>query len=123
MSLRLRGLSAGEDRYDRAMGYPAATLATREEETTADHIVRLHDVSWTSGGIDKLQLYRKLGVGEVWFWRRGTIQVYVLRGDAYQPAAASAVLQGIDLAHLVGFLDRETTYDAIRDYRAALTTP
>ena len=29
------------------------------------------EVVWTSGGIDKLEIYRRLGVGEVWFWRDG----------------------------------------------------
>ena len=36
------------------------------------------EVVWTSGGIDKLEVYRGLGVGEVWFWREGVIEVWVL---------------------------------------------
>jgi hypothetical protein len=26
------------------------------------------EVVWTSGGIDKLEIYRRLKIGEVWFW-------------------------------------------------------
>lgn len=77
------------------------------------------EVVWTSGGLNKLEVHRKLGVREVWYWRRGRIQVHLLRGDAYEPAAASEALPEIDLEQLASFLDRPTTSQAIRDYRAA----
>ena len=78
------------------------------------------EVIWTAGGIDKLDVYRKLRVREVWFWRDGRIQVHVLRGARYEPASGSEVLTGIDLDQLVSFLDRPTASQAIRDYLAAL---
>ena len=78
------------------------------------------EVIWTSGGIDKLDIYRKLGVHEVWFWRRGRIQPYCLRGDRYVSSIASEVLPDLDLGLLTRFLDRPTTYEAIRAYRDAL---
>ncbi len=56
----------------------------------------------------------------VWYWRDGTLQPYALRGERYEAIEQSEVLDGIELALLVSFLDRATTYDAIRDYRAAL---
>ena len=78
------------------------------------------EVIWTSGGIDKREIYRKLGVAELWFWRRGRIIVYVLRGETYEESPHSEVLPGIDLVELTGFLDRPTASRAIREYRAAL---
>jgi Uma2 family endonuclease len=78
------------------------------------------EVVWTSGGIDKLALYARLEVREVWFWRRGRLTVHVLRGDAYEEAASSQVLAGIDLAELARYLERAPTSRAIRDYRDAL---
>ncbi len=78
------------------------------------------EVVWTSGRIDKLEVYRKLGVREVWYWRSGALQPYALRGERYEAIQRSEVLPGIDLAQLVSFMDRPTTYDAVRDYRAAL---
>jgi len=78
------------------------------------------EVVWTSGGIDKLDVYRKLGVREVWYWEDGRIQIHVLRGARYEPVAQSEALPGIDLEQLVGFLDRPTASRAICDYRAAL---
>lgn len=78
------------------------------------------EVVWTSGGIDKLEVYKKLGVREVWYWRRGRIQPHVLRGERYEAVQRSEVLPGIDLALLATFVDRPMTSQAIREYRAAL---
>jgi Uma2 family endonuclease len=78
------------------------------------------EVIWTSGGIDKLKVYRKLGAREVWYYEKGRVQVYLRRGAAYEAAAASEALPGIDLDQLASFLDRPTASQAIRDYRAAL---
>jgi Uma2 family endonuclease len=80
------------------------------------------EVIWTSGGMNKLEIYRRLGVREVWVWRRGQIQVHALRGDEYEALPASEVLPGIDLDELASYLDRPTTSQAMREYRAALET-
>ena len=78
------------------------------------------EVTWTSGGLDTLEIYSKLGVPEVWYWDTGHIEVYRLRGERYVRSAASVALEGIDLEQLASFLDRPTTSQAIRDYRTAL---
>jgi Uma2 family endonuclease len=78
------------------------------------------EVIWTSGGLDKREIYRLLGVRELWFWRRGRITAYALRGEVYEELAGSEVLPGIDLAELASLLDRPTTSQAIREYRALL---
>lgn len=78
------------------------------------------EVIWTSGSIDKLDVYRSLGVQEVWVWRRGRLIAHVLRGDRYVESTISAVLPGLDLDHLASFIDRPMASQSIRDYRAAL---
>lgn len=78
------------------------------------------EVIWTSGGLDKLEIYRMLGVREVWIWRRGRITVHALRGDSYVEVPASEVLPGIDLDQLTSCLDRPTASQAIRAYRELL---
>ncbi|MGZ8778362.1 MAG: Uma2 family endonuclease [Thermoanaerobaculia bacterium] len=75
------------------------------------------EVIWTSGGIDKLEIDRKLGVAEVWIWRRGALTPHVLRGESYEAAARSEALPGIDLGQLTRFLEQPTTSAAIRAYR------
>ena len=90
-------------------------------EPEADRPHLAIEVVWTSGGLRKLDIYVKLGVREVWFWRKGRITIHVLSGDQYLEAAASSVLPGIDLVQLCTYLDRPTTSQAMREYRAALT--
>ena len=78
------------------------------------------EVVWTSGRLDKMAIYRKLGIREVWYFAGGVLQPYALRRGRYVKIGRSEVLADLDLAQLVSFLDRETTYDAVRDYREAL---
>jgi Uma2 family endonuclease len=39
------------------------------------------EVVWTSGGLDKLEAYRRLGVPEVWFWQDGALRVFLLQAE------------------------------------------
>jgi Uma2 family endonuclease len=78
------------------------------------------EVVWTSGGLDKLDIYRRLGVRELWFWKKNQITIHALRGATYAEVTTSRVLPGIDLDQLTSFLDRPTASHAIREYRAAL---
>ncbi len=78
------------------------------------------EVVWSSGGIEKLAIYRKLGVREVWFWDKGRFSVHALRGQRYEAVAASEILAGIDLAVLARFVGVVPMTKAVRDYRAAL---
>jgi Uma2 family endonuclease len=78
------------------------------------------EVIWTSGGLDKLDLYAPLRVREVWFWEDGHISVHVLRGDRYVESARSEVLPTIDLALLTRFATRTDQSAALKEYRAAV---
>ncbi|MCW8139907.1 MAG: Uma2 family endonuclease [Planctomycetota bacterium] len=78
------------------------------------------EVVWTSGRLDKLEIYRKLGVREVWYWKKGRLTPHALRGEHYQEITRSELVPDLDLELLVSFLDRPTAYDAIQDFRKAL---
>jgi Uma2 family endonuclease len=79
------------------------------------------EVVWTSGGIDKFEIYRRLSIPEVWIWRDGVITVYALRDDAYAAVEHSAQLPDIDLRLLTSFLDHPTAMQAVRAFRKALS--
>jgi Uma2 family endonuclease len=81
------------------------------------------EVIWTSGGIDKLEIYRRLGVRAVWFWKDGTIQVHVLGAAGYEERAGSTCLPELDLALLCSFLARPTAIQGVKGFRAALAGP
>lgn len=78
------------------------------------------EVVWTSGGIDKLEIYRRLGVGEVWIWKESRIEVHVLRQQQYQQEAGSALFPDLDMSLLASFLDRPTALQAVKAFRQAL---
>lgn len=78
------------------------------------------EVIWTSGGIDKLEIYRRLGVREVWFWNEGRIEIHVLRHDHYERADRSLLFPDLDMDLLCSFLDRPTAMQAVRAFRDAL---
>jgi Uma2 family endonuclease len=77
-------------------------------------------VAWTRGAINKLDVYRKLGVREIWIWRKGTIEIHALHGEAYVPLQHSELLPGIDLPQLLRFVDIRPMTRAVTEYRAAL---
>ena len=55
------------------------------------------EVIVTSGGIDTLEIYRRVGVSEVWFWEDGVISVYCLRSTGYELVSKSELLPELDL--------------------------
>ncbi len=79
------------------------------------------EVTWTSGGIDKLEIYRRYEVPEVWFWEDDEITVYVLAGNDYQRADRSACLPELDLALVCRLARCETLNEAVAELRASLT--
>ena len=81
------------------------------------------EVVWTSGGLDKLEIYRKLGVREVWFWIDDKLSVHVLEGRRYVRATRSHLLKGLDLELLARSARHASPAKAPRLYRAALRRP
>ena len=78
------------------------------------------EVIWTHGGLDKLNVYRGLGVKEVWIWKKEGLKAYELRGDSYIEIAESVVIPGLSPSFIAGFLDCETQTEALRKMRSAL---
>jgi Uma2 family endonuclease len=78
------------------------------------------EVIWTSGGIDKLEVYRGLDVGEVWIWRARRIEVHVLADERYERREGSALFPDLDLAELARHIDAENQTNAVRRYRDTL---
>lgn len=78
------------------------------------------EVVWTSGGLDKLEIYKGLGVGEVWIVKAGKITVHRLDGSEYTEIPGSEVFEGIDLDLIMKLVDEPTTSSAMRKMRDAL---
>jgi len=80
------------------------------------------EVVWTSGGIDKLEVYRKFGVREVWFWIQEQLHLYALRGDTYEVIDRSEILSGLYHELLLRFVGVQPMTRAVRQFRAALSS-
>jgi len=92
-------------------------LVGDQERDTPDLAI---EVEWTRGGIDKLEIYRRLGVREVWRWKQSRIEIHVLRGSAYEVSEQSSVFPNLDVKLLASFLDRPTALQAVKAFREAL---
>jgi len=78
------------------------------------------EVIWTSGGIDKLEAYRRLEVGEVWFWEDDALSVFTLDGEHYVQQERSRCLPGLDLALICKLAMLDTLNEAVDALLATL---
>lgn len=78
------------------------------------------EVVRTSGGLNKLEVYRALEVPEVWFWQHGRLQFYGLEGDQYQQRERSRLLPQLDPALIETCMGAPTQTEAIRQLRQSL---
>jgi Uma2 family endonuclease len=81
------------------------------------------EVVKTGGGIDKLKVYQRLGIPEVWFWVKGKFHVFRLGPRGYHTFERSSFFPDLDLAEL-GEIVRSTRPEqqpaAVRAFRASL---
>ncbi|MEG3857611.1 Uma2 family endonuclease [Microcoleus sp. herbarium12] len=71
------------------------------------------EVVITSGGIDTLEFYKRLGVREVWFWQNNQLFIYCLRNENYDQISRSAFLPELDLELLLRCANMPDQYDAV----------
>ncbi len=114
------GHATQRDAGQRVAAEPDESYSIGKRSHAADLVI---EVVHTSGGIDKLEVFRRLGAREVWFWINSRLWVFVLIDGAYQERAASVALAGIDLRELeriVTTADDDDQTEAIRSYRTSL---
>ncbi|MEM1279921.1 MAG: Uma2 family endonuclease [Cyanobacteria bacterium P01_H01_bin.152] len=87
------------------------------------------EVIVTSGSINRLELYRRLGVREVWFWQKHRLALYHQRADnptepaetaGYELIQRSEVLPNLDLALLTRCLQISNPLAAAKAFRQGL---
>ena len=80
------------------------------------------EIALTSGGLPKLEIYERFGVPEVWFWRKGHLEVWTLEPGGYTgPHDASRQLPGLPLQTLAECAVIPDWMDAILKFREAMT--
>ncbi|RZM76667.1 Uma2 family endonuclease [Leptolyngbya iicbica] len=89
------------------------------------------EVIVTSGSINRLELYRRLGVREVWFWQKNRLSLYHQREEnpdqfaetaGYEAIQQSEVLPDLDLELLTSCLQNPNPLAAAKAFRQGLQT-
>ena len=82
------------------------------------------EIVFSSGGINKLEAYKRLKIPELWFWEDGLLEVYHLRGEGntldYEKISNSEEVTGIDLSLLLRCMNMVNHVDAIKTFQQAL---
>jgi Uma2 family endonuclease len=82
------------------------------------------EIALTSGGVNKLEIYRRFQVPEVWFSRQDRLQIFVLNNSGeYQLCAGSRLLPSLDIALLEKCVAITSWQEARRTFRLALSRP
>lgn len=78
------------------------------------------EVVVTSGLVDKLEIYRGLGVAEVWQWQTGKFLIYHLRSTGYELIETSELLPDLDINLLAQYVKPKEQFDAVMAFRDAI---
>jgi len=75
------------------------------------------EVVVSSGGLDKLEVYKRLGVREVWFFKKNKFEIYGLRNERYEKIDRSEVLQNLDMNVLAQYAVAPNPLEAALEFR------
>jgi Uma2 family endonuclease len=79
----------------------------------------------TSGGINKLEAYKRLQIPEVWFWQNGRLSLHHLRTTEtesfYEEINRSELLPGLDLELLKRCINLPNHTQSLKEFRQALS--
>ena len=78
------------------------------------------EVILSSGTVDKLEIYRGLGVSEVWFWENNQFAIYHLRSQQYELTPKSELLPNLDVDLLSRYIRPLEQFDAVMEFREML---
>jgi Uma2 family endonuclease len=74
------------------------------------------EVVLTSGDINILEIYRRIGVPEVWFYQDKLLTVYVLRDEQYVRVNQSQLLPELNLDNFTKYINHQDQYDAMTEF-------
>mgnify|MGYP001791678563 CR=1 FL=1 len=78
------------------------------------------EIVLSSGIVYKFDIYKGLGISEIWVWESGKITLYHLREYGHEQMKKSELLPNCDVELLAQHMNFEDEYDAIMSYREAL---
>ncbi|WGV23498.1 Uma2 family endonuclease [Halotia branconii] len=135
-SKRIRFVPMGsftfKNKAKKAGAEPDECYCLGEEKNVSDLAI---EVVVTSGNINKLEIYRRLGVAEVWFWERNQFKLYHLRESSqkeqatvysdtygYEQIATSEILPELDISLLEQCISISDSIQAVDEFGQGLKT-
>jgi Uma2 family endonuclease len=98
---------------------PDKSWCIGEEKEFPDLVL---EIALTSGGINKLEIYRRFNVPEVWFWRRNKLDIFALgNSGTYEPSPKSRLLPGLDISLLEACVAIRSWQQARQAFRVGLS--
>ena len=99
--------------------YPHAFVSSDRPKDFPDLVL---EIALTSGGVKKLEVYRRFKVPEVWFWRRNKLDIFGLDSSGnYDELRRSRLLSGLDIALIERCVATNSWQQARQAFRAALS--
>ena len=74
------------------------------------------EVIITSGDIDILEIYRRIGIPEVWFYQNSVLTVYSLKNQQYLKVNKSQLLSELNLEIFTKYVNSPDQYDAVTEF-------
>ena len=78
------------------------------------------EVVVSSGGINKLEAYKRLQIPEVWFWMNDKLLFYSLGNEGYEAVSKSQLLPSLDVGLLMRCVNIENHAQSLREFRAGI---
>jgi len=78
------------------------------------------EVVVSSGGINKLEAYKRLQIPEVWFWMNDELLFYSLGNVGYEAVSKSQLLPSLDVDLLMRCINTENHAQSLREFRARI---
>ena len=78
------------------------------------------EVTVSSGGINKLEAYKRLQIPEVWFWENGKLSFYILQKKRYKNMERSLLLPDIDVDLLRRCINIPSHTESLGEFRRGM---
>lgn len=88
--------------------------------TRSEYPDLVFEVTVTSGGVDRLEGYKRMGVAEVWYWEDGVLTVYRLRSQGYEQVKNTELVPGFPIVLFTRYITYHDQYDAVTEFLAAI---
>ncbi|MBE9037561.1 Uma2 family endonuclease [aff. Roholtiella sp. LEGE 12411] len=124
------GSSTFRNKAKKAGAEPDECYCIGEEKSVPDLAI---EVVLTSGNISKLEIYRRLGVAEVWFWEKNQFKLHHLRDNSqtelatvypdtygYEQITTSEILPELEISLLEQCISISDSIQAVDEFEQGL---